>query len=96
MKYFFDLKKKMYGGGKEKVSEVGRKLSDTKILMFFCTSTTSHHELFFFETEKKKIHGNIFQDFDFSFSYQNSWPLRMPQKQTSGKKPTRVWTRVLL
>ena len=51
---------------------------------------------FFFSKLKKKIHGNIFQDFDFSFSYQNSWLLRMPQKQTSGKKPTRVWTRLLL
>ena len=93
--FFLIFKKNCTVVVKKKVSEVGRKLSDTRILMFFCASTTSHHELFFSKL-KKNIHGNIFQDFYFSFSYQISRLLKMPEKQISGKKPTRVWTRVLL
>ena len=93
--FFLIFKKNCTVVVKKKVSDVGRKLSDTRILMFFCASTTSHHELFFSKL-KKNIHGNIFQDFYFSFSYQISRLLKMPEKQISGKKPTRVWTRVLL
>ena len=72
---------------KKTVSKNSPQLSETKTLVIFFANTTSHRD-FFFSKLKKKIHGKIFQVFDFFFPIRILRFLGRLKSKSLEKKPT--------